>query len=65
MKSKEFWHLLINPFRRIAGWQAFGVGVLFVVVMGLVGTWADVAFDGGYALDRQFDLCTIVSLFRY
>ena len=36
MKSNEFWGLLINPFRKVAGWQAFGLGLVFV---GVMGTW--------------------------
>ena len=51
MKSNEFLGLLINPFRKVAGWQAFGLGLVFVGVMGVVGTLAHVAFDG--ALDMH------------
>jgi len=51
MKSNEFWGLLINPFRKVAGWQALGLGLVFVGVMGLVGTLGYVAFDG--ALDMH------------
>lgn len=46
MKSKEFISLLFNPFTRIAGWQAFGLGLVFVLLMGFFGARNGVAFDG-------------------
>ena len=42
---------LINPFTYIAGWQAFGIGIVFVVLMGVVGSLSGVYFDG--ALDAH------------
>lgn len=44
--KNNFFHLLVNPFTRIAGWQAFGLGLLFVALMGFVGSSSGVAFDG-------------------
>ena len=64
MKSNEFWGLFINPFRKVAGWQAFGLGLVFVGVMGVVGTLAHVAFDG--ALDMHLtDNLTYAQSFLY
>lgn len=51
MKSKDFWGLMINPFTRIAGWQAFGLGLVFVILMGVIGTYSKVSFNG--ALDAH------------
>ena len=42
---------LINPFTYIAGWQAFGIGIVFVALMGVVGSLSGVYFDG--ALDAH------------
>jgi hypothetical protein len=36
----------MNPYTRIAGWQAFGLGLVFVVLMGLIGSNSGVVFDG-------------------
>ena len=46
MKSKYIFSLMINPFTRIAGWQAFVVGLVFIIVTGITGTFSNVAFDG-------------------
>lgn len=46
MKNKFAWNLLFNPFTRIAGWQAFVLGLLFVLLTGIIGSYAGVAFDG-------------------
>jgi len=46
MKSKDILILMLNPFTRIAGWQAFGVGLVFVVITGIICTFSNVAFDG-------------------
>lgn len=46
MKNKDFWGLMLNPFTRIAGLQAFGLGLVFVVLMGIIGTYGNVSFDG-------------------
>ena len=42
MKTK----LLINPFERIAGWQAFVAGVAVMMLTAVVGKINQVAFDG-------------------
>lgn len=46
MKSKTIFGLLVNPFTRIAGWHAFGLGLIFIVLMGFFGAINDIAFDG-------------------
>jgi hypothetical protein len=46
MKSKYIFSLMLNPFTRIAGWQAFGIGLVFVLITGITGTFSNVAFDG-------------------
>jgi hypothetical protein len=46
MKSKDIFSLMINPFSRIAGWQAFGLGLVIVIATGIIGTFSNVAFDG-------------------
>ena len=42
MKTK----LLINPFERIAGWQALGLGVFIMALTAVLGKINNVAFDG-------------------
>ena len=46
MKNKNVFGFLMNPFTRIAGWQAFGLGLIFVVIMGFLGAYSDIAYDG-------------------
>jgi len=46
MKKNNYWELLLNPFTRIAGLQAFGLGLVFVILMGIIGTYSHVGFDG-------------------
>ncbi len=43
---KNNWKLLWNPFTRIAGWQAFGIGLVFVILSAIVGKYANLLFDG-------------------
>lgn len=52
MKSKNVFDWMLNPFARIAGWQSFGLGLVFLVLMGLIGAYGSVAFDG--VLDMHF-----------
>jgi len=52
MKNKDIFSFMFNPFTRIAGWQAFGLGLVFVVFMGVIGTYSNVSFNG--ALDAHF-----------
>jgi len=46
MKNKTIFEQLINPFTRVAGWQAFGFGLIFVILMGFLGAYNGIAFDG-------------------
>lgn len=46
MKSKEFFGLMFNPFTRIAGLQAFGIGMLLLLLTGFIGSYSNVRFDG-------------------
>lgn len=50
MKTKL--SLLWNPFRRIAGWQAFGVGLAVAVIAAYLASCGKLAFDG--VLDAHF-----------
>jgi len=53
---------MINPFTRIAGWQAFGLGLVFVIFMGIIGSYSNVSFNG--ALDVHFvQHMTLISSF--
>jgi hypothetical protein len=52
MKNKDIFSFMFNPFTRIAGWQAFGLGLVFVISMGVIGTYSNVSFNG--ALDAHF-----------
>lgn len=46
MKSNGFFGFMFNPFTRIAGWQAVGLGLAFVLLTGVIGTISNVSFDG-------------------
>ena len=46
MKSKDFFRLLVNPFSRIAGWEASVIGVILVVLSAIIGRYSYVCFDG-------------------
>ena len=46
MKNNEFFGLMFNPFTRIAGWQAFGLGLVVLIASGIIGTFGNVTFDG-------------------
>ncbi len=44
MKNKS--SFLWNPFSRLAGWQAFVIGLVFFAITTVVGRYANLAFDG-------------------
>lgn len=46
------WNLLWNPFSRIAGWQALGAGLVFVVASAVIAAYGNLKFDG--VLDAHF-----------
>jgi hypothetical protein len=52
MKKNNNWNLLWNPFIRVAGWQAFGVGIIIVLVSAVLASYGNLAFDG--AIDAHF-----------
>jgi hypothetical protein len=64
MKSKDLPGLLINPFTRIAGWQAFGIGLASIVLMGFIGAYNGVAFDGVLDMHVGGDI-SILNSFLY
>lgn len=46
MKNNSIWNFLINPFTKIAGWQAFFIGIVLVVLSGAVGGMNQTWFPG-------------------
>jgi len=64
MKSKNVFNLLLNPFTRIAGWQSFGLGLAFIVLMGFIGASSDVSFDGVLDMHMMKDL-SLLNSFLY
>lgn len=63
MKNRNVFEQLINPFDRIAGWQAFGFGLIFVVSMGFLGAYNDIAFDG--VIDMHMTEISLLQSFLY
>ncbi|HOG20804.1 MAG TPA: YIP1 family protein, partial [Salinivirgaceae bacterium] len=51
-KKTNNWSLIWNPFIRIAGWQAFGVGIVIVVISAVLASYGNLVFDG--AVDAHF-----------
>lgn len=52
MKKNNNWSLLWNPFTRVAGWQAFGIGIIIVLISAVLASYGNLAFDG--AIDAHF-----------
>src|SRR5659263_219323 len=63
MKNKSLFGLLMNPFTRIAGWQAFGLGLLFILLMGFIGADSGIVFDGVFDM-HMFEI-TVQQSFLY
>jgi len=63
MKNKNIFGLLMNPFSRIAGWQAFGLGLIFVVLMGFLGASNGLVFDG--VIDMHMKETSLLHSFLY
>ena len=67
MKNNFSWGLLVNPFSRIAGWKAFVLGFIIVLLTVLVGYFSNVYFPGaldiklitGLSLELAFLYCFI------
>ena len=52
MKTNELGSLIFNPFKRIAGWEAFGIGLVIVALTTFTGNFAGIYFDG--VIDMHF-----------
>jgi hypothetical protein len=63
MKNKGVFSMLMNPFTRIAGWQAFGIGMIGIILMGIMGSMNGTAFDG--VLDMHMKEITLIQSFEY
>lgn len=63
MKNKNIFGLLINPFTRIAGWQSFGLGLVFVALMGFLGARNSITFDG--VVDMHMNDISLLQSFLY
>ena len=46
MKTNKNWSLLWNPFIRIAGWQAFGMGIVIVIISAVLASFGNLLFNG-------------------
>ena len=44
MNSK--WKWVYNPFEKVAGWKAFGIGILLLAMTTIVGYWGNMVFYG-------------------
>jgi len=63
MKNKNIFGFLINPFIRIAGWQSFGLGLVFIALMGFLGAYSDIAYDG--VIDMHMIDISLLQSFLY
>lgn len=59
MKKNSNWNLLWNPFTRIAGWQAFWIGIVIVIISTILAHFGGLLFDG--ALDAHFGIHTTMT----
>lgn len=48
MKNKEFWGLMFNPFIKIAGWEALGLGLAVNILAAFIGVYSRTVFDGAF-----------------
>jgi hypothetical protein len=46
MKSNSLWKWFVNPFEKIAGWKAFGIGIVVVGITVVLGYWGSMRFEG-------------------
>ncbi|MFM2293100.1 MAG: hypothetical protein RIS29_2913 [Bacteroidota bacterium] len=49
MRNKEIFKLIFNPFHKIAGWEALGLGGVTAIATALIGRFSNAVTDG--ALD--------------
>ena len=40
------WKWVYNPFEKVAGWKAFGIGIVILAITTVVGYWGDTVFYG-------------------
>lgn len=38
--------MLINPFQKIGGWKALALGLVFMLIMSLIGVYANIFYEG-------------------
>lgn len=50
MTTTNFWNLTVNPYRRIAGWEAALSGLLILLIATLTGKYSSTVFDGAIDL---------------
>ncbi len=59
MKKNSNWNLLWDPFTRIAGWQAFWIGIVVVIISTILAHFGGLLFDG--AMDTHFGIPTTMT----
>ena len=52
MKTNEFGAFIFNPFKRIAGWEAFAIGLVIVALTTFTANFSEIYFDG--VIDMHF-----------
>jgi hypothetical protein len=52
MKKNEVFELAFNPYIRIAGLQAFGIGIIINIIIAVIANYRNIYFDG--VLDMHF-----------
>jgi len=40
------WYLIYNPFKKIAGWEAFGIGIILLCITTVLGYYSNTVFYG-------------------
>ncbi|EHL32792.1 hypothetical protein [Legionella drancourtii] len=64
-KKSTYWgienSLLVNPFQKIAGFKALILGLVLMVVMSVVGSYANVYYDGALAFIFPLGIKTSVA----
>jgi len=56
MKTKEILKLIfVNPFEKIAGWQALGLGLIALVITAFIGSYNGAVFDAALSMHMSFE----------
>ncbi len=63
MNKNNIWQLLINPFTRIAGWQALFAGIIFIAITAFISTYSGAYFDGVIDFHYGKDITFLTSIF--